>query len=274
MKSVMRVSISVFVATVCSSVSAQAASHLWRINEIFSNADGTIQFIELRESLGSCCENALGGKTMTDQVNGSSFLITSNISGDTANKYLLFATSAFAALPNAPTPDFIIPEHFFAINGDTIHWAPAFNYDNFTYGAGVLPTNGINSIQVTNYTTHTFISGPNSPTNFAGITHQVDASCIDGDGDGYGNPGSASCANGPATDCNDNNAAVHPGATELCTDGIDNDCNGATDCADPACSAGPPCVPALSNLGAVVAGILLVAAGVTIVKRRRAMTPG
>jgi hypothetical protein len=65
--------------------------------------------------------------------------------------------------------------------------------------------------------------------------------CNDNDGDGYGNPGDASCPNGPETDCNDDNAAVNPGATEgpsgdpTCGDGLDNDCNGLTDGADPAC---------------------------------------
>lgn len=38
-------------------------------------------------------------------------------------------------------------------------------------------------------------------------------------------------------DCDDNNAAVHPGATEQC-DGLDNDCNGKTDDVDPPCSGG------------------------------------
>jgi len=43
--------------------------------------------------------------------------------------------------------------------------------------------------------------------------------CPDADGDGY-----LSCIN----DCNDNSAASHPGATEIC-DGLDNDCNGSVD---------------------------------------------
>ncbi len=43
-------------------------------------------------------------------------------------------------------------------------------------------------------------------------------SCTDGDGDGY-------CA---GDDCNDGNAAIHPGAAETC-DGVDNDCDGTVD---------------------------------------------
>ena len=58
----------------------------------------------------------------------------------------------------------------------------------------------------------------------------VPTTCTDADGDGYGPQGASACsANQPAQfDCNDTDAAVHPGAIETC-DGIDNDCDGVPD---------------------------------------------
>ncbi|MBD3868666.1 MAG: FG-GAP repeat protein, partial [Acidobacteria bacterium] len=48
--------------------------------------------------------------------------------------------------------------------------------------------------------------------------------CTDNDGDGYGATGHASCPQGATPDCDDTNAAVYPGATEVC-DGVNNDCS-------------------------------------------------
>ena len=65
--------------------------------------------------------------------------------------------------------------------------------------------------------------------------------CLDGDGDDYGNPGNPICPNGSETDCNDDNAAIYPGATEVCDDTVDNDCDGNIDCLDSECDGDPSC---------------------------------
>ena len=60
-----------------------------------------------------------------------------------------------------------------------------------------------------------------------------DDCCTDADGDGFGVEGGA-CGD---VDCDDANPFVKPGATEICIDGIDNDCDGAADAADDDCCA-------------------------------------
>ncbi len=58
----------------------------------------------------------------------------------------------------------------------------------------------------------------------------------DADGDGYGNSAETQlAANTPVGytaqpgDCDDNNPAIHPGAVEICTNHLDDDCDGAID---------------------------------------------
>jgi hypothetical protein len=59
--------------------------------------------------------------------------------------------------------------------------------------------------------------------------HQAhgDVRLDDPDGDGY--VPNNNCGFGQIGDCNDNNAAINPGATEICDNGIDDNCNGQID---------------------------------------------
>jgi hypothetical protein len=245
---------------------ARAGSHLWRISEVFSNADGSIQFIELKCDVSG--ENFISGKQVTS--NGHVFTIPAHIGGDTADAKLLFATSAFAALPGAPTPDYTIVANFFSVNGDTLRYAPANNYDAFTFGPGALPTDMHRSIQLTSWNSppdDTFITAANNPTNYDGESATV--GCNDSDGDGYGSPGNAGCPNGPEEDCNNNDDTVYPGAPELCTDNKDNDCDTFEDCADPTCATVvPDCIPAVSQWGLIALVLILANAGTVLAVRR------
>lgn len=76
---------------------------------------------------------------------------------------------------------------------------------------------------------------------------------LDADGDNYGTASShiSSCSMvaGYVTtggDCNDTHGeggAIHPGAAEICTDHVDNDCNGLEDALDGACLYRPSVIP-------------------------------
>jgi hypothetical protein len=60
--------------------------------------------------------------------------------------------------------------------------------------------------------------------------------CVDDDGDGYTKYAAATgCANGVVVDCDDYHADINPGATEICDNGIDDDCDGDIDSADSDC---------------------------------------
>lgn len=148
---------------------ALASSHTWDVNEVFSNADGTIQFIELREANGGASELGVLGHAMISDAE-SFTIMGAALTPPTTNKFYLIATQSFADLPGASTPDAIIPIGvipFMSVNGDTITYDP---WDSLTFGMGVLPTDGITSLN------RNLSTGVNSPTNYAGTTGAVDAS--------------------------------------------------------------------------------------------------
>jgi hypothetical protein len=64
--------------------------------------------------------------------------------------------------------------------------------------------------------------------------------CTDSDADTYSVEG-GDCG---AIDCNDSDFTVNPGMPEDCADGVDNDCDNKTDCADSACAGDPACLAA------------------------------
>jgi len=53
-------------------------------------------------------------------------------------------------------------------------------------------------------------------------------------------------------DCNDEDPTIFPGAGEVCADGVDNDCDGKIDAADPECT---NTQPTSSNSGAGGSGV-------------------
>ena len=145
--------------------SAQAAFHLWTIRELYTNLDGSQQFIEL--FCPSAGQTVIGGQmiSVSDQAGTTThtFTIPANVSGTTTNRAYLLATSAFAAAPGAVTPDATIASGFLFPAGGTINF---FGSNSGPYTA--LPTNGILSRVFPGTTNQT-----NSPQNYANQTGQV-----------------------------------------------------------------------------------------------------
>jgi hypothetical protein len=159
-------------AMVAAAPTATAGSHLWDFVEVFSNADGSIQYIELEEELGANFETNLDNKSIFSLVTGNVFTFDVNLIPPTGFKNLLLATEGYARLPGAPTPDFIIPDNFFAVGGDTLRY---HIYDQWTFGPGALPLDCVSSLN------RDLSTGRNNPENYAGVIGAIDACPCPGD---------------------------------------------------------------------------------------------
>jgi hypothetical protein len=144
---------------------ANANFHLFRIEQIYSNADGTVQFIVLRESFGMNGEDLWANQMLTSSGGGSnkSIAFPSNLpSASTAGRRVLIATPGFAAL-GLVTPNYTIPNGFLPLTNGTLNYA---GVDQVTYAS--LPTDG-NAIDRNGNPI------PNVATNFAGNSAAVPA---------------------------------------------------------------------------------------------------
>jgi hypothetical protein len=142
-----------------------AGAHTWDVWEVFSNADGTVQFVEIRETGGGAFETGIGGHAMIAMPSGTSFTIPAGVASPTSFKSYLIATSGFVGLPGAPTPNAIESDGFlFTLTDTSMQYNP---YDTATWTAGSLPLDGVHSLQRTGVGGALAVA-VNSPTNYAG----------------------------------------------------------------------------------------------------------
>lgn len=124
-------------------VPAGAASPSFQITRVFSNLDGTHQFIQLQETAGLNGQHHFAGLTLTSTHNGITKQITFPVDlpdDQTANQSVLIATSPGVSYYNDQlpaygeigyfAPDFVIPIRFLPTNGGTIDFA---GVDQVTY---------------------------------------------------------------------------------------------------------------------------------------------
>ena len=158
------------------SAAANATFHLWRITQLYSNADRTVQFMELTALAGG--QQFIAGHTITSSQGATtlSYTFPTSLPGDSADsmdgylgtsttfKSFLIGTQGFAAM-GVVAPDYVVPNGFlFTVNG-TVNYAEGS--DVLTYTA--LPTDGSQALLRDGTTS------PNSPRNFAGASGRVSA---------------------------------------------------------------------------------------------------
>ena len=148
---------------------AVASFHLWDVDEVFSNADGSVQYVELFDA--SPGEQFLTGHFLRTQQNGSAletFTFDKDLlvgpSDSTKNRHFLVATPAFEAAAGIK-PDYLLPGPGWIEVGvaDVINYA---NVDSFSLAG--LPTDGVHALFDGGAT------GEPTPTNFAGEVGTLD----------------------------------------------------------------------------------------------------
>lgn len=151
--------------------SARAGYHAWDINEIYSNADGSVQFIELRALSGG--QQFMSGTVVMRATNSfvtNIFVCNSNLPADTSGRTCIFGTTNLASVPGGLVPNYIIPPNFIPPaaapgNGAVLFLPNGFLGNNVAAVYSSLPTNGDSAIIRSG---GSFVVVPtNSPRNFA-----------------------------------------------------------------------------------------------------------
>ncbi len=173
------------------SFAATAEFHTYVIDELYSNADGTVQYLVMRESIGQNGENLWLGNALTAMsTHGGApktYVFTRNLAGGMCGYYgcdaaqtaftrVLVATQGFASL-GLISPDYVIPNGFFATDGVTVNYA---GVDQVTFTS--IPTDGTHAV------TRSGAVVPNVATNFAGSTASVSGAVLNFSGLWYKAP--------------------------------------------------------------------------------------
>ena len=136
----------------------------FQIEEIYSNADGAVQYVVLHETSGLDGQQGFAGGTLMVTHAGvtKTFTFPANLPGSsTANHRVLVASQGLAAL-GFIVPDYVFPDQFLATDGATLS---LFGVDQVVHG--VLPTDGVNGID------RNGAPAPNVATNFAGASASI-----------------------------------------------------------------------------------------------------
>ena len=145
---------------------AFATFHLFVVDQIYTNANGSIQFIVFQQSPPADNEHEWQGHTLKSIHDGvtSTFVYPHELpSNATRNRKVLVATQGFADL-GIVAPDFVMPNGFLGTGAGRVTCC-----DGYEFGYAALPVDGVNAIDAARNVV------PNLATNFTGVSASVTA---------------------------------------------------------------------------------------------------
>ena len=152
------------------------AYHLWDINEVYSSADGSVQFIELRTtSIGQ--QNLLSGGCSLRSTNStgmSTFTFPSNLPTYSGAKTCIIGTANLSSIPGGVAPNYIIPANFIRPPDNGQNAAIVFVPPPFSSVAGVfatLPADGDSALIRSGASM--VVVPTNSPRNFSDQSNTI-----------------------------------------------------------------------------------------------------
>jgi serralysin len=146
------------IVIICSQ-QAEATFHEWKIDQVFSNASGTVQYVDFLLTTPTDDEQFL---SFAQFASGSHTMGFTNLPSQPVNgQHFLIATPGFAAIAGV-TPDFTFPATpFFNRSGDTVSYASGLDTLTFTALPGGKNAVGHGGVVLAR------------PTNFAGAVGSV-----------------------------------------------------------------------------------------------------
>ena len=163
------------------SAAANATYHFWRITQLYSSTDGTVQFIEITALASG--QQYIDGHTITSSQGGNthSFTFPTMLPDDSATtmdgyygsstsyKSFVIGTQGFASL-GVVMPDYVVPDGFLFTENGVVNYGESS--DIFSYTS--LPTDGRRALYRDGST------GVNSAQNFAGQMATISVAVVPG----------------------------------------------------------------------------------------------
>ena len=155
---------------------ARASFHVWAVTELYSNADGSVQFVKLTNNSAFTTEYFLGGHVIIcTGLPGITnvFTFPTNLPAvSTANKTFLIGTGNLATLPGGVTPDYVLTNTspFLFQNTGVTNTVGIVGSVEIPAAYTTLPTDGVSSLAGLG---SSLVVATNSPKNFSGQANSI-----------------------------------------------------------------------------------------------------